>query len=69
MEPNLVQVCIVAFIAVMTLLLVMACAIAFLTRIFPVRKSGPDAAVLAAIHSAAAVAVPGSVVTSIIEEK
>ncbi len=67
-EPNLLLVCITAFIAVILLLALLAGAIRALTVIFPEKTAeGPDAALLAAIHSAAAVAFPGRKVTRIEE--
>jgi len=81
-QPDLLTVCATAFVAVMTLLMLLAGMIRLLTVVFP----GPeeqlpdrpghdrrpivtmrDAALLAAVHSAAAAAYPGMAVTRIEE--
>jgi len=62
-DPNLIVVCIVAFLTVMTLLSVLASVIRLLTRFFPDQPvhEGPvvDSATLAAIQAAVQQQVPG----------
>jgi hypothetical protein len=69
MEPDLLTVCIAAFLAVVTLLGVLAGAIHLLGVVFPEREGGTDPAIIAAIHSAAASAYPGMRVTKIEEKR
>ena len=68
MEPNLLIVCIIAFIAVMLLLSFLAVVMSLITRVFPVQvqDEGIEPGVVAAIQSV--VAQIGAVVTHI-EEK
>jgi len=68
MEPNLLIVCIIAFIAVMLLLSFLAVVMSLITRVFPVQvqDEGIEPGVVAAIQSV--VAQIGAVVTHM-EEK
>jgi hypothetical protein len=67
-EPNLMVVCITAFVAVVLLLALLAGVIRVLTAVFPEKvPEGPDAALVAALHAAAALAYPGTRVTGIEE--
>jgi hypothetical protein len=66
-EPNLLIVCVTAFVAVVLLLALLAGTIRLLMAVFPERLEGPDAALLAAIHAAAAAVHPGTRVTRIEE--
>ncbi len=66
-EPNLLVICITAFIVVMLLLALLAGVIRVLMEVFPEKTRGADAALLAAIHAAAALAHPGTRVTRIEE--
>jgi hypothetical protein len=70
-DPGLLLICAVAFVAVSLLLGVLAGAIRLLTVLFPERgeADGGDAVLVAAIHSAAALAYPGHRVTSIEESR
>lgn len=67
-EPNLLVISVAAFTAVIVLLSLLAGIIRLLTTIFPVEEDG-DAAVLAAISTAAARAYPGTRVTKIEEQR
>jgi predicted lipid-binding transport protein (Tim44 family) len=79
-EPDLLVVSVTAFFAVMILLSLLAGMIRLLMVLFPHREEepaparaaavrGPDAAVLAAIHAAAAAAYPDMNVTRIEEAR
>ncbi len=65
-EPDLLVICAAAFVAVIALLSFLAGVIRLLTAIFPV-PDDIDAAVVAAVSSAAARAFPGTRVTNIKE--
>jgi hypothetical protein len=77
--PDLLLISVFAFLAVFTLLAVLAGVMHVLTRLFPERPKpgagagpaggGPDAAVVAAISAAAAAAYPGLVVRHIEERR
>jgi hypothetical protein len=67
-EPNLLVISASAFIAVIVLLSLLAAIIRLLTTLFPVEEDG-DAAVLAAIATAAARAYPGTRITNIEETR
>jgi len=71
MEPNVLLSCVLSFLAVFILLGVLAFLIHLVTSAFPppVEAMGDDAAVLAAIHTAAAVSFPDARVTHIEEIK
>jgi hypothetical protein len=66
-EPNLLVISIFAFIAVFTLLGVLAALMHILTVIFPERSDDSDPALLSAIMSAASAAYPGMRVTHVEE--
>jgi uncharacterized YccA/Bax inhibitor family protein len=66
-DTNLLLICITALAMVMAILAILGGMIRILTAVFPERSDGPDAAVLAAIHTAAATAYPGRKVTKIEE--
>lgn len=65
-DPNLLVICAAAFIAVIVLLSFLAGVIRVLTALFPV-VDDTDAALVAAISSAAARAYPGTRITNIKE--
>jgi len=65
-EPNLLVICAAAFTAVIMLLSFLAAIIRVLTAVFPVVDDA-DAALIAAISSAAARAYPGTRITNIKE--
>lgn len=67
-EPDLLTICLFAFAAVFLLLSLLAGVMHVLTTLFPHRRDGPDAALIAGITAAAAAAFPGTRVTHI-EEK
>jgi hypothetical protein len=66
-DPNLLAISVVAFVAVFMLLSLLAVAMRLLTSLFPERSEEPDAALVAAVTSAAALAYPGTRVTEIKE--
>jgi hypothetical protein len=66
-EPDLLTICAAAFLAVLSLLTLLAGMIRLLVMLFPEKEDGPDAALLAAITSAATAAYPGTRVTKIEE--
>jgi hypothetical protein len=66
-EPSLLVICGIAFIAVMTLLAVLASVIRLLVALFPAETDDGDAAAIAAVHAAIAAAYPGSRVTAMEE--
>lgn len=68
-DPNLIVVCAVAFVIVLTLLSVLAALIHLITLIFPEKTDETDQAVLAAIHTAVSTSIPGAKVTNIEEIK
>jgi hypothetical protein len=68
-EPDLLSISIVAFVAVFSLLSVLAIVMRLLTTIFPGETDRGDAAVYAAISSAASRAFPGTRVTRIEENR
>jgi hypothetical protein len=67
--PSLITICSIAFVSVFTLLACLALVFRATTELFPVRQRGLDAAVVAAISSAVAAALPGARVTKIEEER
>ncbi len=68
-EPNLIAACGIAFLAVFCLLAFLAAAMHLITVVFPEQRATVDAAVAAAIQGVVAVALPGSRVTRIEEER
>jgi len=58
-EPNLLLICAVAFLAVITLLGALAGIMYVLTYLFPGESDGSDPAVVVAIAAAVAAAYPG----------
>jgi len=66
-EPNLIVVCAVAFVTVLTLLSILAGLIHLMTLLFPQPEEASDAAVIAAINTAVSTAIPGARVTHIEE--
>jgi hypothetical protein len=66
-EPNLLTISVLAFIAVFTLLSVLAVVMHALTVLFPEKGDEYDAALLSAVVTAAAVAYPGMRVTHVEE--
>jgi len=65
---NLLTACGIAFLAVFLLLSLLAGLMQLITLIFPERKSSIDPALIAAVSSSVAFAIPGATVTKI-EEK
>ena len=68
-NPDLLLICISAFIAVLFLLSVLAVIIKMITTIFPQKIVEEDAAVYAAIASVYTANYPGIKITKITEEK
>jgi hypothetical protein len=66
-EPNLLAICVFAFIAVFLLLTTLALVMRVLTTVFPQREDDADVALVAALSAAAAAAYPGMRITSIQE--
>lgn len=67
---NLIAICMIAFIAVFTILASLAGVMRLITTLFPVRSgSGTDSAVVAAISSAVTTIFPGARVTQIEEQR
>jgi hypothetical protein len=66
-EPNLLTISVIAFIAVFTLLSVLAVVMHALTLLFPEKADEYDAALLSAVVTAAAAAYPGLRVTHVEE--
>jgi hypothetical protein len=67
-QPDLLVICIAAFVAVFSLLSLLAVVMRLLIAVYPEKVAGIDAAVLAAVSAAATSAFPGMRVTNI-EEK
>lgn len=65
---SLVVVCVIAFAVVAAVLTALAASIRLLTILFPARVAAVDAAVVAAVSTAAASLIPGARVTRIEEE-
>jgi Na+-transporting methylmalonyl-CoA/oxaloacetate decarboxylase gamma subunit len=73
-DPNLLAISVVAFVAVFLLLSLLAVVMRLLTSLFPEPSEEPDAALpdaamVAAVTSAAALAYPGTRVTEIKESR
>lgn len=68
-NPDLLLICISAFIAVLVLLTLLATIIKLITTIFPQKALHGDSAVYAAIASAYSAIYPGTKITKISEEK
>lgn len=69
-DPDLLLLSAVAFLAVFTILSLLAFLMHLLTILFPVRsEGGSDPALLAAVNTAAAAAFPGMKVTHIQETR
>jgi predicted ABC-type exoprotein transport system permease subunit len=66
-EPNLLTISVFAFIAVFTLLSVLAIVMQALTMLFPEKADEYDAALLSVVVTAAAAAYPGLRVTHVEE--
>lgn len=66
-QPDLLLVCLSAFVAVFVLLTILAGAMRVLVTVFPERTQVGDAAVLAAVAAAATAAYPGTKVTNVSE--
>ncbi len=65
--PDLLVVCLTAFVAVFTLLGFLAVVMRLLMAAFPARSGGIDSATVAALTAAAAYAFPGTKVTRVEE--
>lgn len=66
-SPDLLLVCISAFIAVFLILLLLALIMMAITAIFPQKKQTTDPALVAAIHSTYNAIYPGNKITKIEE--
>jgi len=69
MAPNLLFVCLSAFIAVFVLLSILAISMRLILRIFPEKESKTDAAVLAVVSTSMQSIYPGTIITKIEEAK
>ena len=67
-EAGLLTICGTAFLAVFVILVILAIVIRLICMVFPLRGDSDDAALVAAIGSAAATIYPGARVTRIEEE-
>jgi hypothetical protein len=65
--PNLLVICLSAFVAVFLLLSFLAVVMRLLITAYPQKMSGIDAATIAAVSAAAAFAFPGTKVTKVEE--
>jgi len=65
--PDLLVICLSAFVAVFLLLSFLAVAMRVLMAFFPAKIGGLDAATIAAVTAAAAYAFPGTKVTKVEE--
>ncbi len=65
---SLFSACLIALVAVFSLLGLLAVTMWLITVLFPVRESRIDTVIVAAISNAVAAAYPGAVVTRIEEE-
>lgn len=68
-SPNLLVVCILAFITVFVLLAVLAAIMRAISAIFPAKEIGTDPTIIAALTSAAQLIYPGTKITKIEEMK
>jgi len=66
-EPNLMMVCLNAFMAVMVLLSLLAFTMRLLIMLFPEKKTASDTTVTSAINLAVQQVIPGARVTRIEE--
>jgi hypothetical protein len=66
--PDLIAICLIAFLAVFVLLGLLALAMHVITLIFPARKGTIEQTLVAAISSTVAAVYPGARVTQIEEE-
>ena len=65
--PDLLVVCLTAFVAVFTLLAFLAVVMRLLMAAYPAKSGGIDSATVAALTAAAAYAFPGTKVTKVEE--
>ena len=68
-SPDILTVCVSAFIAVFILLAVLSLVMRALIAVFPQLTSGSDVAVLAAVSGAVAAAFPGARISKIEEQR
>lgn len=66
---ELLPICIAAFIWVFTILIVLAVVMRLIILIFPEKKAGTDAAVIAALSATVQAAFPGTTINKIEEGK
>ena len=67
-EPEMTAVCLLALLVVFVVLAVLSAAMYLMTVLFPARRTGVEAAALAAVAAAVASLVPGARVTRVEEE-
>ncbi|MBT8397573.1 MAG: hypothetical protein HKO65_07030 [Gemmatimonadetes bacterium] len=67
--PDLLVVCLSAFVAVFALLSFLAVVMRLLITVYPERLAGIDSATIAAVTAAAAYAFPGTKITKVEEIK
>ncbi len=68
-SPDLLSICLTAFIAVFTLLAVLAIVMRLIAAIFAHKEPTTDAAVLAAVTAAVSAVYPGTIITKVEEVK
>ena len=68
-SPDLLMVCVAAFLAVFVLLTLLALAMRGLIAVFPERTGKADPAMLAAVTSVVAAVFPGFKITRVEEER
>jgi hypothetical protein len=69
MAPNLILVCVSAFVAVFVLLSILAISMRLILVIFPEKERKTDAALLAAVSTTMQSLYPGTIITKIEEAK
>ena len=67
--PNMLLICVSAFIAVFTLLALLALAMRSLIAVFPERLAKVDPALLAAVSATVSAVFPGTKITRVEEER
>ena len=68
-SPDLILICLSAFIAVFVILLSLAVIMRLIILVFPVKIKGTDASIIAAIHSAYNLQFPATKIVKIEEVK
>ncbi len=67
--PNMLLICVSAFVAVFVLLALLALAMRGLIAVFPEKLAKADPALLAAVSAAVAAVFPGTKITRVEEER